>query len=74
MVLEFDHLDPKEKRDHLSRMIAGGCAWSTIEREIAKCEVVCANCHRHRTARTYGSYRLVGLPSVCGVNGNTAGS
>jgi hypothetical protein len=32
-------------------------AWPTVMREIAKCDVVCANCHRRRTARRGGFLR-----------------
>jgi hypothetical protein len=48
LVLEFDHL--RDKAFGISNAIAYR-SWRHIEREIAKCEVVCANCHRRRTAR-----------------------
>ena len=54
VVLEFDHL-----RDKLFDI---GQAppyrnWQSILDEIAKCDVVCANCHRRRTAQRKGSLR-----------------
>jgi hypothetical protein len=30
-------------------MIHDGFSWKAIKKEIEKCEVVCANCHRIRT-------------------------
>jgi hypothetical protein len=45
--LDFDHVSG-EKVSHVSRMV-GNFGWEAIEREIAKCEVRCANCHRKRT-------------------------
>lgn len=45
-VMEFDHLSDKEYE--VSRMV-NGMGVAAIAREIAKCELVCANCHRHRT-------------------------
>jgi hypothetical protein len=47
IVLDFDHL--RDKKYNISRMIHDGFSWSAIKKEIAKCEVVCANCHRIRT-------------------------
>ena len=47
-VLEFDHVRG-DKANNIARMIGEGFSWSTIEAEIAKCEVRCANCHRIKT-------------------------
>lgn len=54
LVLEFDHLE--EKRFTIGHRLPDG-NWKSILDEIAKCEVVCANCHRRRTARRLGSVR-----------------
>lgn len=47
IMLDFDHL--KDKKYNISRMIHDGFSWKAIKKEIEKCEVVCANCHRVRT-------------------------
>jgi hypothetical protein len=47
IVLDFDHL--KDKKYNISRMIHDGFSWRSIKKEIEKCQVVCANCHRIRT-------------------------
>jgi hypothetical protein len=50
--LQFDHRDPSEKHrtyGGMSRMLAGA-KWELVVAEIAKCDVVCANCHAVRTA------------------------
>ena len=47
--LEFDHL-PGHKKEHRIAQLANGAKRAKIMAEIAKCEVVCANCHRVRTA------------------------
>src|SRR6266446_5501601 len=46
--LDFDHVRGKKRCD-VSRML-GNYGWEVIEKEIGKCEVRCANCHRKRTA------------------------
>lgn len=47
-VLEFDHRPGEDKLFHISDRMATGTLESLIA-EIAKCDVVCANCHRIRT-------------------------
>ena len=61
VVLQFDHLDPENKSDTVANMVSNVCSWATIEDEIAKCEVVCANCHTRRTAKRAGWLRLAGM-------------
>lgn len=48
--LDFDHLPGFTKLYRVATM-SGGSTKAKIDAEIAKCEVVCANCHRIRTAR-----------------------
>jgi hypothetical protein len=60
-VLEFDHVRGN-KSNNIARMVGEGFSWSTIEAEIAKCEVRCANCHRIKTNERSGWWRhLFGL-------------
>ena len=47
-VLEFDHVQGN-KSANITRMLDNAVSWETIEAEIAKCEVRCANCHRIKT-------------------------
>jgi hypothetical protein len=55
VVLKFDHLRDKsfDIGPSLSRR-----NWDSILAEMEKCQVVCANCHRRRTARRRKSLRL----------------
>ena len=48
--MDFDHRDPAEKRHTISRMV-GRAGTARIMAEVAKCDIVCANCHRDRTYR-----------------------
>lgn len=55
VVLEFDHLGGK------SFTVSSGIKdrnWNLVLSEIEKCEVVCVNCHRRRTAIRGGFRRL----------------
>ena len=45
--MDFDHRDPAQKSFTVSGGMPRGLA--SVLREIAKCDVICANCHRLRT-------------------------
>jgi hypothetical protein len=49
VALDFDHLPGTEKKRDIARSVRG--TRGALLREIAKCEVVCSNCHRIRTWR-----------------------
>jgi hypothetical protein len=54
-MMDFDHVRGDKLVD-VSRLRSGRPARARLEAELAKCEVVCANCHRRRT-----QMRLSGL-------------
>lgn len=56
VVLQFHHVRGR-KRDNVGSLVAGSYNWGTVAEEIAKCVVLCANCHWRRTAATRGDYR-----------------
>lgn len=58
IVLEFDHVRGEKIMPVSSMTHQGGYSWPTIKKEIDKCEVRCANCHRRKTARKYQYYRV----------------
>ncbi|SRR5258706_16097250 len=55
IVLEFDHVRGKKFKP-VSELVGGGYSWNFIEKEIQKCDVRCANCHRRKTAKDYNWY------------------
>jgi hypothetical protein len=46
--MDFDHRPGETKRAVVTRMI-GRSGLARIFAEAAKCDIVCANCHRRRT-------------------------
>lgn len=64
IVLEFDH--QRDKQYNIAKLITNNCSLKTLVVEIDKCEVRCANCHRRKTADTYGSYKLETLAELQG--------
>ena len=57
VVLEFDHVRGKKSYE-VSTLSYRLVSWNSVLREIAKCEVRCANCHRRKTAEQRGTYRF----------------
>jgi hypothetical protein len=55
VVLEFDHRG--DKAGNIADMVSCLTAWGTILKELEKCQIRCANCHRRKTARQFGWYR-----------------
>jgi len=50
VVLDFDHVRG-EKKKAVGSMVLAGYSLKTIQEEIDKCEIRCANCHRRKTAK-----------------------
>lgn len=48
VALDFDHLNPSEKRFNISQYFVFAST-KDLMKEIAKCQVLCANCHRVKT-------------------------
>lgn len=46
VVLEFHHRDPATRRFRIAHFY--GRSEATLRAEIAKCDVICANCHKRR--------------------------
>lgn len=53
--IEPDHVNPKDKHDNVSRMIAMCASEERIRAELAKCEPRCVRCHRRVTAQQFPS-------------------
>lgn len=56
VVLEFDHRG--DKKADVSEMIRYH-SLDMVKLEVAKCDVRCANCHRRKTAKDFGNWRLI---------------
>ena len=61
VVLQFDHVHGKKRNDVGSMMMFPSVK---LFKEIAKCDVRCANCHVKRTARVVNNYRVQWSASV----------
>jgi hypothetical protein len=51
VAMDFDHRPGETKVEEVMAMIANSKPMERILTEIAKCDIVCANCHRIRTWR-----------------------
>ena len=55
-VLDFDHRDPSLKSFGIHRSITNRYSIAKIAEEIKKCDVLCSNCHRRKTAHENNWY------------------
>lgn len=58
VVLEFDHRG--DKHDSVSMLVRAGNL-QKVQTEVTKCDVRCANCHRRKTAKDFGFWKLAGI-------------
>lgn len=49
VAMDFDHRNRKAKTASVSSMVSRHLDWDAIQAEIAKCDLVCSNCHRVRS-------------------------
>jgi hypothetical protein len=56
IVLEFDHIN--NKKIGIAEMYKNSYSLRAIEEELNKCEIRCANCHRRKTAKESGFWKL----------------
>jgi hypothetical protein len=56
VVLDFDHKNSENKFKTIGKMLSGHYSWRSVEKEIGKCEIRCANCHRRKTYKEQKSW------------------
>lgn len=59
IVLEFDHLESSTKVADVGTTVRRLWNIKKIQEEIDKCQILCANCHRRKTAETQGWYSTI---------------
>lgn len=62
--MDFDHCVPSQKRFWLTSARAALKSRTQLLEEAAKCEVVCANCHRLRTRKQHRAWLASRTPAV----------
>lgn len=74
-VMDFDHRENTIKILPVSIMVNNGYSKISISKEIEKCDLVCANCHRERTQkRLRSSVMVTRLPLEREILGSTPSS
>lgn len=58
VVLRFDHLLPSTKEYDICWMVSHAFPTSSIQAEVDKCQVLCANCHQRKTAHWNNNYKI----------------
>lgn len=57
LTLDFDHYKGK-KEFGISKAISKCYSWKRISKELNKCQILCSNCHRIKTANENNSWKL----------------
>ena len=55
LALEFDHIKGNKFKE-IGRIKE--YSWKTIQKELDKCQILCANCHRIKTHKEQNTYRV----------------
>jgi hypothetical protein len=63
LMLDLDHIDRSTKKGAPATMITSGHNWTSVLKEIDKCQVVCANCHRVKSVIEDGRMKDVDIDS-----------
>jgi hypothetical protein len=53
-VFHFDHIDPDVKSYNVSTLATSSYGLQTLQEEVEKCEIRCANCHMIKTGKQFG--------------------
>lgn len=66
--LEYDHKNPGNKKRVIADLITDGYSWGSpvLSGEVAKCRIVCANCHRVHTIKQQGYYAFESVQKTLG--------
>ncbi|MDQ3076356.1 MAG: hypothetical protein M3Q34_04505 [bacterium] len=59
IVLEFDHRREEPKLKAVSHLVRAQVSLDVVKKEIEKCEVRCANCHRRKTAIDFNWFKSI---------------
>jgi hypothetical protein len=58
LCLDFDHRDPQEKEFCISSALSTVPRLKRLRKEIDKCDILCANCHRIKTAQSNNNFKV----------------
>lgn len=62
IVLDFDHKRRDTKFKPISLMMSGHYSWKSLMKEIEKCQILCANCHRRKSYFESGGFGKTKMP------------
>lgn len=61
--LDLDHIDPTTKYGQNHRAYEPNWKWERIKKELDKCQILCANCHREKTFRDSDHLQICDSPA-----------